>query len=119
MGRPSISLAMIVKNEAENLPALFESIKDCFDEVHVTDTGSTDGTVELLQRLGAKVHHFDWVHDFAAARNKSFEPVKTDFVMWMDGDDVLSNPEMFKIWRQDVMHLADYWFAPYHYAHDA
>lgn len=109
---------MIVKNEAENLPVLFESIKDCFDEIHVTDTGSTDGTVEILQRLGAKVHHFDWVHDFAAARNASFAPVKTDYVMWLDGDDSLSNPEMFQMWRKDVMHLADYWFAPYHYAHD-
>lgn len=118
MSKPSLALAMIVKNEAENLPVLFESIKDCFDEIHITDTGSTDGTIDILKSLGAKVHHFDWVNDFAAARNASFDPVKTDYVMWMDGDDVLAKPDAFKMWRQDVMHLADYWFAPYHYAHN-
>lgn len=119
MPRPSIALALIVKNEAHNLPVLFESFKDCFDEVHVTDTGSTDNTIEIAKGLGAQIHHFDWVNDFSAARNASFEPVKTDFVMWLDGDDSLNNPEAFKRFRNDAMGLADYWMATYHYASDA
>ncbi len=119
MNRPSLSLAMIVKNEAENLPRLFDSIKDCFDEVHITDTGSTDGTVEIAEKLGAKVHHFKWVNDFAAARNASFDPIKTDYVAWLDGDDILQNPEGFKNFRQDAMGLADYWIATYHYSSNA
>lgn len=110
---------MIVKNEAENLPRLFESIEGCFDEVHITDTGSTDDTVAIAERFGAKVHRFDWVQDFSAARNASFDPVTTDFVCWLDGDDTLDNPEGFKRFRDDVMALADYWVAPYHYASDA
>lgn len=119
MKRPTISLAMIVKNEAENLPRLFASIQDCFDEIHITDTGSTDGTVEIAERLGAKVHHFKWVNDFAAARNASFDPITTDYVMWLDGDDVLENPEGFKRFRDDAMGLADYWIATYHYSSEA
>lgn len=109
---------MIVKNEEENLPRLFESIKDCFDEIHITDTGSTDRTVEIAKSLGAQVHHFSWVNNFAAARNASFEPVTTDYVMWMDGDDVLENREGFLQFRDNVMALADYWVATYHYASD-
>lgn len=118
MKRPSISLAMIVKNEAHNLPRLFESIQGCFDEVHITDTGSTDGTVELAKSLGAHVHHFDWIMDFAAARNASFTPITTDYVMWLDGDDVLENREQFIHFRDHVMNLGDYWIAPYHYTSD-
>lgn len=116
--RPTISLAMILKNEAHHLPKLKASIEGCFDEIHVTDTGSNDGTIEICQSYGWNVHHFKWVDDFSAARNASFEPVKTDFVFWMDGDDVLSNREAFINWRNDAMEFADYWMAPYHYSLD-
>lgn len=119
MNRPTLSLAMIMKNEAHNLPRLFASIKDCFDEIHITDTGSTDGSVELAKSLGAIVHHFDWVGDFAAARNYSFSHVKTDFVMWLDLDDVLHNRDAFIAWRDTAMEFADYWMATYHYSLDA
>lgn len=124
--RPSISLAMIVKNERQNLPRLLTSIRDCFDAIHVTDTGSDDGTVEFLQSDAAKmlagcpihVHFYIWSHDFAAARNESFKPVTTDYVMWMDGDDELSDRDAFLHFRDNVMNTADYWLATYHYAFD-
>ena len=119
MKRPTISMAMIVKNEAENLPRIFKSIEGCFDEIHITDTGSTDDTVKIAQELGAKVHHFGWCDDFAMARNVSFEPITTDFVFWMDGDDVLENREEFINFRDNVMDLADYWVANYIYSSDA
>lgn len=118
MSRPTIALAMIVKNEAENLPRLFKSIQGCFDEIHITDTGSTDNTVEIAKSFGAIVHHFEWCDDFAKARNASFEPIKTDYIMWMDGDDELSSPESFILWRDHCMYLATYWLATYHYALD-
>lgn len=119
MTRPTITLAMIVKNEAENLPRVFGSVMDCFDEVRITDTGSTDNTVEIAEKCGAKVSHFEWCNDFSAARNYSFKDVKTDFVCWLDGDDVLENPAGFRLFRDTVMGLADYWIATYHYSSDA
>lgn len=118
MKRPSISLGMIVKNEAENLPRIFESIKDCFDEICITDTGSTDNTVELAKSLGAKVSHFDWVNDFSAARNFNFEQIKTDYALWMDGDDVLHNKDAFISFRDHAMQFYDYILAKYNYALD-
>lgn len=130
MSRPTISLACIAKNERNNFDALFASIKDCFDEVHITDTGSTDGSVEYLTDLvksgkdrdvlgcPLKLHFFEWVDDFAAARNFSFSHVKTDFVMWLDLDDSLDNAESFRLWRDTAMGLADYWLATYQYAYD-
>lgn len=104
-------------------------MKDCFDEIHLTDTGSTDGSLELINDYisGAKVnpanapiflHHFTWVDDFAKARDASFAPVATDYVMWMDLDDVLDSAPSFIKYRDSVMHLADFWLATYHYGID-
>ncbi len=130
MSRPSLALACIAKNELHNFPKLFESIRGCFDEIHITDTGSTDGSIEYLtdlvksgkdtEVLGCplKLHFFEWIQDFAAARNFSFSHVKTDFVMWMDLDDSLSDAQAFIHWRNTAMGLADYWLATYHYAFD-
>jgi glycosyltransferase involved in cell wall biosynthesis len=100
-----------------------ESIKDCFHEIHVTDTGSTDGTLDLLEDYKHEnpanttlfVHHFPWVDDFAAARNSSFSHSKADYVMWMDLDDVMSNAKDFINWRDEMMPIADLWVATYHY----
>jgi len=114
--RPTISLCLIAKNEAHNIKPLFDSIEGCFDEVILVDTGSTDDTVKLATELGAKVFHFEWVNDFAKARNFSFEQASCDYVCWMDLDDSLRNKEAFIKWRDHVMMVADFWLANYHYA---
>lgn len=123
MSRPTLSLCLIVKNEMKNLPTLFESFKDCFDEVCVLDTGSTDGTVEWLTDLqksgmNLKLGFFEWVQDFAAARNASFKLATSEYVMWLDADDSLVDAKSFKVWRDTAMTYADYWLAPYNYAQD-
>ncbi len=131
MSRPSIALCMIVKNEAHNLSQLLQSVKGCFDQIHITDTGSTDTTLDFIEKINQKikakdpnwigypeikVHHFEWVQDFAAARNYSFSFATTDYIMWIDGDDVLSDPKAFISWRDNVLHSAHYWVAVYNYS---
>jgi glycosyltransferase involved in cell wall biosynthesis/tetratricopeptide (TPR) repeat protein len=88
-GRARVSLCMIVKNEAENLPACLESVSGLFDEIIVTDTGSTDDTVAIAERFGAKVHRFAWIKHFAAARNESLRHATGEWIFWMDADDRL------------------------------
>lgn len=119
MKRPSITLAAIMKNEAHNIPRMLKSVEGCFDEIILTDTGSTDDSVEIAKSHGAQIKHFEWVDDFAAARNFSFEGIKTDYIAWMDLDDILENPQGFKNFRDDAMSLGDYWIASYHYSSDA
>lgn len=114
----TITLSCIAKNEGHNIDALLNSVNGCVDEIRIVDTGSTDDTVEKAKKHGAEVLHFDWIDDFAAARNFSFENIKTDYVFWLDLDDSLENPDAFKIFKSDVLHLADYWLAPYHYSSD-
>ena len=108
-----------MKDEAHNIPQLLKSVEGCFDEIILTDTGSTDNSIEVAKSLGARVEHFAWCDDFSAARNASFSHAKTDFVMWLDLDDVLVNPEAFKQFRDTAMSFGDYWLANYHYSSDA
>lgn len=119
MARPTLALSLIAKNEAHNLRALFESFEGCFDEVHLCDTGSTDDTVKIAEELGAKVSHFVWCDDFGKARNAALAPIQTDYIMWLDCDDVLADKAKFIEWRDSMMELAHYWLATYHYASDS
>lgn len=86
---PSISACMIVKDEAENLDRCLGSLQGKVDEIIVVDTGSTDDSVTIATRHGAKVSHFDWCDDFAAARNASIRDAKGDWVIWVDADEEL------------------------------
>lgn len=114
--RPTIGAFLIMKNEELNLPRVLDSIKDVVDEIYITDTGSTDRSVEIAKSYGAHVSHFDWVFDFSKARNFNFSQGKTDYALWIDCDDVLSNKEEFINWRDNCMSAADYWLATYNYA---
>lgn len=107
---------MIMKNEKKHLPRLAEQIKRFADQWLIVDTGSTDGSVELAKSLGAEVHHFDWIEDFAAARNETHKYVKTDYVLWLDADDSIRDIEALIEFKKTMMATADMWLATYNYA---
>ena len=85
----TVSLCMIVKDEEDVLARCLESAADLVDEIVIVDTGSTDRTREIAERFTSRIYHFDWIDDFAAARNYAFSLAGKDFCMWLDADDVL------------------------------
>lgn len=84
-----ISLCMIVKNEERNLARCLNSAKACVDEIIIVDTGSEDGTVAIAKQFGAKVYHYQWQDDFAAARNYSLDQATGDWILYLDADEEL------------------------------
>ena len=88
--RPKISLCMIVKDEREYLERCIESAREAVDEIVVVDTGSEDDTVEIAQKLGAKVYHQKWENDFSKARNFSLENATGDWILYLDADETLT-----------------------------
>lgn len=75
----TISLCMIVKNEEENMAKCLNSIVDLVDEV-VVDTGSTDKTKEIAGKYpNVVLYDFEWVNDFAKARNFAFSNATKDY----------------------------------------
>ena len=88
----TLSLCMIVKDEETVLPRCLESVQELFDEIVVIDTGSKDHTREIARAFGAFVYDLPWQDDFSAARNFSFSKATSDYLFWMDADDVLPPP---------------------------
>ena len=93
----TLSLCMIVKNEQNTLPRLLESVSEVFDEIIIADTGSTDKTKEIAMSFTQKVYDFEWCDDFSAARNFSFSKATSDYIMWLDADDIIAKQDIQKL----------------------
>ncbi len=93
----SISLCMIVKNEEKQLARCLNSVKALVDEIIIVDTGSSDNTVEIAKKFTNKIYHFEWINDFAAARNYSFGLASSDYIMWLDADEVITRNNVNKL----------------------
>lgn len=85
----TVSLCMIVKNEERVLKRCLDSIVDLVDEIIIVDTGSTDGTKRVAAEYTDRIYDFEWIHDFAAARNFAFSKAKMDYIYSADADEVL------------------------------
>lgn len=84
-----VSLCMIVRDEAENLPRCLDAAAPFYDELCIVDTGSKDDTVAIAEARGARVKCIEWPDDFAAARNVSLEMATGDWILVLDADEVL------------------------------
>lgn len=83
-----ISLVVITKNEASCLAKCLQSA-DFVSEIVVVDSGSTDDTVQIAERFGAKVFHQDWL-GFGPQKQFAVNCAKYDWVLCLDADEYLS-----------------------------
>lgn len=88
---------MIVKNEESIIERCLDCIKDVVDEINIVDTGSTDRTKELVRKYTSRIFDFDWIDDFSAARNYSFQRATKEYILWLDADDVLFEEDVKKL----------------------
>lgn len=97
---PRICLNMIVKNEAPVIMRCLASVKPWVDHWVIVDTGSTDGTQELVREfmndVPGELHERPW-RDFASNRNEALDLARTqgDLVLFIDADETLAVPEGF------------------------
>ena len=85
-----LTLSMIVKNEENYLEDCLNSVKDLVDEIVIVDTGSTDRTIDIAKKHGAKIFNFKWIDDFSAARNYALDNSSGDWILYLDADERLS-----------------------------
>lgn len=92
------SLAMIVRNCAEDLDRCLASYAKYPDEIVVVNTGIDESeagfkeTNESAKKHGAKVFHFPWTENFSEARQFSFDQCTQPFILWLDSDDTVEKP---------------------------
>lgn len=94
-----LSQCMIVKNEEKNIEKALSWGKEIMCEQIVVDTGSTDRTVELAEKMGAKVFHFAWKNDFAAAKNYAIGLTKGEWIAFLDADESFPKEDLNKLMR--------------------
>ena len=94
-GNVVLTIGMIVKNEEKWLDKCLSGIKPILDNVDseliITDTGSTDKTVEIAKKYTDKIIHFEWINDFAAARNTGIENAQGKWFMFLDADEIFQS----------------------------
>jgi glycosyltransferase involved in cell wall biosynthesis len=78
---------MIVKNEEKNIERALSWARGIAFEQIVVDTGSTDRTVEIAEKMGAKIYHFEWINDFSAAKNFAIEQARGNWIAFLDADE--------------------------------
>jgi tetratricopeptide (TPR) repeat protein len=94
----SVCLCMIVKNEAETITRCLDSCRGQIDCWVVCDTGSTDGTPELIREILADIpgelHEHEWI-DFAHNRSRllALARGKADYLLLMDADWTVHAPD--------------------------
>jgi len=94
-----LTLCLIVKDEEKRLTTCLHSFSGLYSHLVIVDTGSTDATKEIAKEWKADVYDFNWINDFAAARNFALSKVTTPWVMVVDADDLI-NEENKKLLQQ-------------------
>jgi ADP-heptose:LPS heptosyltransferase/glycosyltransferase involved in cell wall biosynthesis len=84
-----LSVVVIAKNEARNLPRCLNSVRGLADDVVVVDSGSTDGTSELAEAQGARVFQREFI-SYADQKNWAAEQATQSYVLSLDADEALS-----------------------------
>jgi FkbM family methyltransferase len=114
----TVSLCMIVRNNGPILEKCLSSVAPFVDEIVVVDPESTDNTKEVVRKYTDKIYDFSintnpeaflidseeyfkkygltstytdrvFLSDYAAIRNFSFSKATSDYILWMDSDDIL------------------------------
>ncbi len=67
------------------------------DEIIIVDTGSTDGTKSIVSQYTNQIFDYEWIEDFAAARNYAFSLANMEYIFWLDADDLLTGSERQKL----------------------
>lgn len=85
----TLTVAMIIKNEEQFIERVIRNVQPVADEIVITDTGSTDRTLDIIKRFKLKLFHYKWNSNEAQVRNFTLSQCKTDWILFIDADEFL------------------------------
>jgi len=116
----SITLAIMARNAGDTLDGAISPVVPYVDEIVVLLGGeSEDDTEAVARKFTDKVYPFKFDRDFSAGRNALMSHCTSDWIFWIDADDVVDHPEKIREIVDDAERLG--WGTvqlPYLYQHD-
>lgn len=89
MGEPTLSVAIIARDEEANLRRILPAVGALADELILVDSGSMDGTASIAEAHGARVLRQDWL-GFGPQKNFAIRACRSDWVLSLDADELPS-----------------------------
>ena len=99
-----ISVVIICKNEAGVIERVLDSVQGISQDVVVYDSGSTDGTLDILHRYGVQVHEGPWM-GYGKTKRHAVSLAKNDWILSIDADEALDlnlQEELKSLELQDI-----------------
>ncbi|KNA52591.1 lipopolysaccharide biosynthesis glycosyltransferase [Vibrio cholerae AM-19226] len=93
MSKPTLAVALIVKNEARHLDECLQTVHDWVNEIVVLDSGSHDETEQVARRYTEKFYVNAKWPGFGPQRQLAQSYVQSDYVLWLDADERVT-PEL-------------------------
>ena len=112
MARKSLSVVLATYNEEANLAECLDSVKDIADEIIIADGTSTDKTVEIAKKYGAKVKITTNKPNFHINKQMAIEMAAKDWILQLDADEHVSKEqreEIKEILETDPQEFNGYW----------
>ncbi len=94
-----ISVFIITKNEEEHIEKTLKSVS-LFDEVILVDSGSTDSTLDIAKRYGAKIYTHSW-QGYAKQKQYAMSLCSNEWVLNLDGDEEV-NPSLISAFKEII-----------------
>lgn len=82
-----LTVALATYNEEKNLEDCLKSVEDIADEIVIVDGTSSDNTVEIAKKYGAKVHVTDNPPIFHINKQKALDLSSGDWILQLDADE--------------------------------
>ncbi len=83
------------------MPGCLESVQELVGEIVLVDTGSTDETLKIARRFGARIIRTRWENHFAHARNLALQHAAYPWILYLDADERL-HPQYHPIVRRAI-----------------
>lgn len=95
-----LAVVLITLNEGRDLARCLKSVKELASEIIVVDSGSTDETIQIAKRFGAKVY-FRKFDNYSNQKNFAVSQAKSEWILSLDADEEIS-PELVKEIREAI-----------------
>src|SRR3989304_8614302 len=112
--RKTLSVVLATFNEEKNLPSCLDSLKDIADEIVIVDGTSSDKTVEIAKKYGAKIKTTTNKQNFHINKQMAIDMATKDWVLQMDADEHVGKDlkkEILEVLEKDSKEFNGYWTA--------